>query len=208
MFDKPSEPDFSIIVPIRDEADNIHPLLNDIRLTMDHLLKPYPLCKTTEWRNSAKPLTRKLLPYIVSVIIPLTICGWLAYRPVLISYKKGYIKSAATNDRISLKAQKQIHLLKKLDHSNAADYKILQTKAIIMNQLHRHTQAYQLLKKSIASEHYSDTTIHKYIVYLLWLGEYDEAANLFKKQRVKCRVSRTVYPSASGALKKWSLICL
>jgi glycosyltransferase involved in cell wall biosynthesis len=41
MSVKPSEPDFSIIVPIRDEADNIIPLLNDIQLTMNPLSKLY-----------------------------------------------------------------------------------------------------------------------------------------------------------------------
>jgi hypothetical protein len=141
--------------------------------------------KTAELHSSAKPLPRRLLLYLSSVIIPLTICGWLAYSPVLTGYKNGYLKRAAANDHLSQKAQKRIQLLEKLDLSNVANDKAEQTRAIVLSKLHRHTQSYQLLKQLIANEHYDYTTLYRYTVYLLWLGDYEEAADIIKKAKTK-----------------------
>jgi hypothetical protein len=145
----------------------------------------YLYLKTVELLRSKQPLTRRIPTYICAILIPLTICGWLTYRPVLTGYKEGYIKRAAANDFLSKRAQKRIQELERLDHLTFTDVRLEKRKALILNELHRHTHSYRLLKNLVENQHYDYATINKYIVYLLWLGDYEQATDLLKKVKIK-----------------------
>lgn len=132
-----------------------------------------------------KPLGFKLLKYCYSVLLPLAICGWIAYRPVLEDYRQGFFKRAAYNDKLSRSAEKLLSRLADLERSGSQGPDITAQKALILNRLHRHTQSYRLLKRVHEEGFYHPFVTSRYLVYLLWLGKYDEAVQLLRDVKSK-----------------------
>lgn len=140
----------------------------------------YLQAQTSEFLKSDKPFNSKLLRYCYSVLLPLAICGWIAYRPVLEDYRQGFFKRAADNDKLSRSAEKLLSRLADLERSGSQGPEIIVQKALILNRLHRHTNSYRLLK-TVHDEGFSHPFVtSKYLVYLLWLGKYDEAVQLLR----------------------------
>jgi len=135
--------------------------------------------------RSEKPLGFKLLKYCYSVLLPLAICAWVAYRPVLEDYRQGFFNCAAYNDRLSRSAEKLISRLADLEQSGSQGPRIIAEKALILNGLHRHTNSYRLLRAVHDMGFLHPLVTSRYLVYLLWLGSYDEAVHLMRDVRSK-----------------------
>lgn len=141
--------------------------------------------QTFEQFRLKKPFSSKLFKYTYSILIPLAICSWIAYRPVLEDYRKGFFRRAAYNDKLSQNAEKLLGRLEKLESSSSQSPRLTVQKALILNKLHRHTKAYRLLKMVHEKGLYHPYATYKYLTYLLWLGEYDEATQLLRDIRTK-----------------------
>ena len=126
----------------------------------------------------------KLFRYTYSVLIPLAICGWVAYRPVLEDYRKGFFRRATSNDILSQNAENLLSRLEKLESSTSQSMRISIQKALLFNKLHRHSKAYRLLRLAHERGLYHPYVTHKYLTYLLWLGKYDEAIKLLRDVKV------------------------
>jgi len=86
---------------------------------------------------------------------------------------------------LSRSAEKLISRLADLEESNSRGPEIIAEKALILNRLHRHTSSYRLLK-AVHEENPSHPFVtSQYLVYLLWLGNYDEAVQLLRDVRSK-----------------------
>jgi hypothetical protein len=140
----------------------------------------YLQAHTSELFRSEKPLGFKLLKYCYSVLLPLAICGWIAYRPVLEDYRQGFFKRASYNDKLSRSAEKLLSRLADLERSGSHNPEIIAQKALILNRLHCHTNSYRLLRTVHDEGFYHPFVTSKYLVYLLWLGNYDEAVQLLR----------------------------
>lgn len=153
---------------------------------------------TSEFLRSEKPIGSKLLKYCCSVLLPLAMCGWIAYRPVLDDYRGGFFRRASYNDKLSRSAEKLLSRLADLERSSSRSPEIIAQKALVLNRLHRHTNSYRLLKTVHEERFYHPFVTYKYLVYLLWLGKYDEAVQLLRD--VKTRRSDFL-PQIVGFLK-------
>lgn len=145
----------------------------------------YLRAHTSGLLRSEKPIGSKLLRYCYSVLLPLAICSWVAYRPVLDDYRQGFFKRAAYNDKLSQSAEKLLSRLADLERSGPQGSKITVEKALVLNRLHRHTNSYRLLKTVHDEGFYHPFVTSKYLVYLLWLGKYDEAVKLLRDVKSK-----------------------
>ena len=56
---------------------------------------------------------------------------------------------------------------------------------MILSRLHRHSESFSLLKEIHAEHNYQLNPTSKYLVYLLWLGEYDHARQLMRNVAVR-----------------------
>jgi hypothetical protein len=164
-----------IFVTWRYRLNNVVPLMLLAAFGLQYLQ-----AHTFEFLRSEKPLGSKLLKYCCSVLLPLAICGWIAYRPVLEDYRQGFFKRAAYNDKLSRSAEKLISHLAVLEQSDPQGLEIIAQKALILNRLHRHTNSYRLLKMVHEEGFYHPFVTFRYLVYLLWLGNYDEAVQLLR----------------------------
>lgn len=136
--------------------------------------------QTFELLKSKKPLGSRLLRYSYSVLLPLAICGWIAYQPVLENHRRGFFQRASYNDKLSQNAEKLLSRLEKLESSRSQSPRLTVQKALLLNKLHRHSEAYRLLKSVHERRFYNPYVTYKYLTYLLWLGKYDEATQLLR----------------------------
>jgi len=120
----------------------------------------------------------RLLKFSLSVLLPLLVCGLLAYQPAMEKSRKGFFIRASQNDKLSRKAEKLIQQLAVIERTSPLrmDHKI--KKALILSRLHRHTESFRILQKIHAEQRYYPQATDKYLVYLLWLGKYDQATQL------------------------------
>lgn len=146
--------------------------------------------------------------FLCVVILPVLICSVITYYPIMGTLKKKHYRRAAANANLSIKAEKMIKRLYSLERSGGKNINHLVKKALLLNKLHRHSHAFKLLKiihDNPFNPVHSPEATYKYVVYLMWLGEYDAAAevlynvsrkqpDLYKKIRPKFqRVEEKVY---------------
>lgn len=163
--------------------------------------------RTLELVRSGRPFRHRLARYAYSILLPLSICGWVAYRPVLENHKKGFLKRASINDKLSRNAEKLQERLARLETGTARNPRLLIEKALLLNKLHRHSESYRILKSLHEGGTYDqpDAT-YKYLVYLLWLGKYDRAIDLLREVKSKRpkfirRIERSLKGAEKGAYR-------
>lgn len=146
--------------------------------------------------------------FLCVVILPLLICSVITYYPTMGTLKKNHYRRAEVNANLSIKAEERIKRLSNLEQGAGNNRNHLVEKALLLYKLHRHSHAFKLLKAIHDNSFYpvySLEATYQYVVYLMWLGEYDTAAEvlyhvsrkkpvLFKKIRLKFHgVEKKVY---------------
>jgi hypothetical protein len=134
--------------------------------------------KTIHSYKSEKGLTSKLLGYCFTVILPLVICGWIAFQPLKKDYHISFYQRASANDNLSKNAEQYIQRLSELEKSTSQSTVFDASKAILFKKIHRHTKAYRLLTSLNEKKIFFPSITSMYLTYLLWLGEYDKAVQL------------------------------
>lgn len=154
---------------------NVVPLILLAAYGLQHLKD-----QSSKLKMLQKPLVHRLFKFCLVVILPLLVCGLVAYQPVLEKNRQGFFNKASQNDHLSQRAEKLIKQLKSFEEPSilAPDHKI--HKAMILSRLHRHSESFRLLKEIHAEHNYQLNATYKYLVYLLWLGEYDHARQLMQ----------------------------
>jgi tetratricopeptide (TPR) repeat protein len=158
--------------------------------------------------KSKKKLGSRIFIFVCMVILPVTISSVITYYPTMETTKKKHYKRAADNANLSIKAEMMIKRLYSLEHNGANNAYHMVGKALLLNKLHRHSHAFKLLKKIHDDPFYSlysAEAAYKYVMYLMWLGEYDTAVevlnnvclkkpNLYEKIKLKFkRVEKMVF---------------
>ncbi len=135
--------------------------------------------RTLDLFTLRKPVMTSLITYALLVLLPLTACGWIAYRPVLEKERKGFFTRSSANDRLSMAAASRISRLSELESMDADTISVKWEKAFLLNALHRHSEAYRILKNLHEKGLMHPYGTYKYLVYLFWLGDYQRAVQLF-----------------------------
>jgi tetratricopeptide (TPR) repeat protein len=118
---------------------------------------------------------------ICSMLFILGLCGWIAYRPVLGEYQRGFYHRASENDNLSRRAEKHRDMLAELESAVPQNLRLDMKKALILSELHRHTAAFRLLREIHEKGMFHPRATYRYLVYLLWLGDYSEAIRLLRR---------------------------
>lgn len=118
--------------------------------------------------------------YLWKVLLPMCLCGIVAFFPLIGDSSQRYYNKARINDGLSQKAEKLIQQLEQISQEASSSPRVLIQKATILNKLHRHSQAFRLLlnihERGVGTP---DATI-LYVRYLVWLGEYEDVSNVLK----------------------------
>ena len=87
---------------------------------------------------------------------------------------------SSTNDRLSLIAINRLSRLNELESMDADAIRVKWEKAFLLNGLHRHSEAYRILKHLHEKGGVHPYGTSRYVIYLLWLGDYGQAIQLFR----------------------------
>jgi hypothetical protein len=136
--------------------------------------------KTRELFTFHRPVMTRIGTYGISVIFPLALCAWIAYSPVMEGEKKGFFMRSSTNDRLSMRAEKRLLQLEELESIQTDTAWVTWEKAFVLSSLQRHSEAYRLLNHLHEKGGSHPYGTYKYVVYLLWLGDYGQAIQLLK----------------------------
>jgi tetratricopeptide (TPR) repeat protein len=144
--------------------------------------------KTHDLTGGNRPLNRRLLDYSCAIVLSMTVAGLVAYFPAIGAKDKQFFRQAEINDQLSVKAEQLGVKLHRMAHTNFDNPAASIQRALLLKQLHRHSEAYALFE-SICDQSldYPVADFH-YLNYLMWLGRYDRAAELI--QRIKSRNPR------------------
>lgn len=135
------------------------------------------------FRYGADPVKLKIIRFSAMVIIPMLLCGWGAYYPVIGKKDERFYRSAVTNNRLSENAEKMEAALELMERDNPAQPGALIKKAKLLRKLHRHSEAYRLCRNLFEHQHYHPDVVYEYIRYLLWLGEYHRVSEIVNEVR-------------------------
>jgi len=78
-------------------------------------------------------------------------------------------------------AEKLLKELHRREREASTHPRVLARRALLLNQLQRHSEAYTLFKSICDQSLENPTAVHYYLTYLMWLGEYDKAVELIKE---------------------------
>ena len=163
-------------------------------------------CAAAKLQHIVKPAIgfRQRLKHCGLPVLLLAVCAWLAYRPVLVDLQELFFKRAAYNDRLSQNAESLADKLKILAGTASQDPRLVAEKALILARLHRHTEAFELLQYTHDKRHYLfPYATYQYLIYLLWLGEYERAIVLLNEiEDKKSEFLPTILNGLKGAEKK------
>jgi len=152
--------------------------------------------------KSETTLGSRLLRFSLATILPLVVCGLLAYQPVMEKHKKGFLNRASKNDKLSHRAEKLIKQLTDLESISPLNRGQKIKKALTLNKLHRHTESFRILEGIHAQQRYYPQATEKYLVYLLWLGKYDQATKMLRNVIDEKTVSKRQIENSLKGLEK------
>ena len=136
---------------------------------------------TTQLFESDGRWGRQLLRFGLSVVLPLALCAWLAYHPALEGRRELAVRTGESDNKASEQAEEWRRRLDALQPGSAPEQELSIERALLLGQLHRHTESFRLLKAVHATETYLlPQAPFRHLNYLLWLGEYDAAVHLFE----------------------------
>jgi hypothetical protein len=111
--------------------------------------------------------------YAATVIVPLALCVWLAYRPVLESEKPYFERSAVANNEFATYAES---VLAQIETPQLQSDPL--SLGIRLMDIHRYTEARQALVAGGACAETSQDACVLYVSLLLWVGDYEEVGQL------------------------------
>jgi hypothetical protein len=131
--------------------------------------KSYGLIHDTE------PIAKRLMKFLCAAFLPMIATGFLAYSPVIGAKYKAFYRKADVNDKLSMTAEKLLKDLHRKERQASTDLEAITRKALLLNKLHRHSEAFFLLESICGQSTANPIAVHQYMVYLMWLGKYDQA---------------------------------
>lgn len=134
--------------------------------------------KTLKLIHCPDPPGKRLIRYLGIVLLPLIAAGLLTYSPVIGEKGRTFYRQAEVNDKLSRTAEKLLKQLHRRERQASPHPKAITRKALLLNQLHRHSEAFALFKSICDQSLENPIADHQYLIYLMWLGEYDEAVEL------------------------------
>ncbi len=136
--------------------------------------------KTLKLIHGPDPLGKRLFRFFGTAMLPMIGAGLLTYSPAIGEKDGAFYRQAEVNAQLSLDAEKLLKELHRRERQASTHPKALARRALLLVQLHRHSEAYILLKSICRQSLDNPTAVHHYLTYLFWLGEYDEAVELIK----------------------------
>lgn len=117
------------------------------------------------------------LATVAGILLPIVFCGWLTYRDVLVDERAGYLEQARFNADLSVASLDWKARLAEIDPDDQ-DRDAQLDRAMLHRRLHQYTEAFELLQTAGACDHPIERLepCRAYVLLLIWLGNYDEAA--------------------------------